>query len=188
MVVGAKPMERAMEHPEIHVAILRTVRPGREAEFEAATAQMLKEAETIPGAGHAHIVRPAAGSGSRDYGFIRTFATAADRDAFYDSDFYRGWDERLREFGEGEAKRRPLHGLEAFFREGGGAPPKWKMALITWLGVTPLVYLYSLAVRTFLAGVPTLLQLCVVTALVVATLAWVVMPLLVRLFARWLRP
>lgn len=174
-----------MATEDIHVAVVHRVRPGREAEFEAAVAQFLNEAKSLAGSGRAHMIRPVAASAPRDYGFIRTFANAADRDAFYGSDFYREWDERMRPLVEGEVRRREIHGLEAFF-PASGAPAKWKMALLTWVGVTPTVYVFSLAVRTFLGRLPALAQLCIVTAFVVPALAWAVMPLLVRLFGGWL--
>jgi antibiotic biosynthesis monooxygenase (ABM) superfamily enzyme len=175
-----------MEANEIHVAVVRRVRPGREAEFESAVSQFLSEAETVAGSGHARLIRPVGASGPRDYGFIRTFANAADRDAFYGSDFYRQWDERMRPLVEGEVRRREIHGLEAFFHDAGVPPPKWKMALLTWIGVTPTVYIFIAAVPAVFGEMPPLIQLCIVTAFVVPTLAWAVMPLLVRLFRSWL--
>lgn len=175
-----------MATDETHVAVLKTVRPGREAEFESLVEQFLREASAIPRSGHAHMIRPAPGSHSRNYGFIRTFATERDRDDFYNSDFYRRWDERIAPLAEGGTVRRNIHGLEAFFRESGPAPPRWKMALLTWLGVTPTVYLFALAVGALLPQMPAILQTSIVTAAAVAILSWLIMPPLVRLFDRWL--
>src|SRR4051794_20163100 len=151
--------------PEIHVAVLRRVRPGREAEFEAALAGFLEAAKAVAGSGHAHVVRPAE-PGSREYGFSRTFASAADRDAFYGSDFYRNWNERIRPLVEGEVRRQDINGLAAFFREPGSPPPKWKMALLTWLGVTPAVYVFGAAVPALFGPLPRLVQVCLITACV----------------------
>ena len=66
--------------------------------------------------------------------------------------------------------RRRLHGLEAFFQGvPGGPPPKWKMAVVTWLGVFPAVLLWSSVIRKLLSGLPSLVTTAIVSAFVVAT-------------------
>jgi antibiotic biosynthesis monooxygenase (ABM) superfamily enzyme len=76
--------------------------------------------------------------------------------------------------------------MEAFFRAGHAvAPPLWKMALVTWLGVDVAVYVFSNVIPA-LVMLPGLLSMLVVNAFVVAALTWVIMPLLTRLFGGWL--
>jgi antibiotic biosynthesis monooxygenase (ABM) superfamily enzyme len=88
----------------------------------------------------------------------------------------------------GEPQRRRLHGLEAFFRDTKhGPPPRWKMAIVTWMGVFPSVLLWSSLLPNLLSGLPHLLVVAIVNVFVVATLAWGVMPLLTRFFAGWLQ-
>jgi antibiotic biosynthesis monooxygenase (ABM) superfamily enzyme len=80
-----------------------------------------------------------------------------------------------------------MHGLEAFFRDPQHAPPpRWKMAIITWLGVFPSVLLWSSTLPNVLTGLPSLVVVAIVNVFVVITLAWGVMPMLTRLFAAWL--
>jgi antibiotic biosynthesis monooxygenase (ABM) superfamily enzyme len=171
----------------IHVAILRKVRPGQEAEFERIVGEFFREAATVPGVEGAYLMRPAGDKVPREYGVLRSFASEAEMEAFYASPLYQRLNDALRPVVEGEPQRRPLHGLEAFFR-GNNPPPRWKMFLLTWLGVTPLVYGFGMLVQAAVGSWPRFVVVALTTLPVVATLAWVVMPALTSVFRRWLRP
>lgn len=170
----------------IHVAITRRVRPGCEAEFQAALREFFQESFTHPAVLGATFIVPPPDSPTREFGILRTFRDEQERDAFYASPLYRRWEERARGLTEGEPQHRPLHGLEALFRSPGPPPPRWKMALVTFLGVYPLTSILPPLAGRFLPGWPPLLANVVVTGLIVFLLAWVVMPLLTRVFRPWL--
>ena len=57
---------------------------------------------------------------------------------------------------------RALHGMEAFFRGAEAPPPAWKMAVVTWIGVMPAVYIFSNAVPAVFGTVPELVSLVLV--------------------------
>jgi antibiotic biosynthesis monooxygenase (ABM) superfamily enzyme len=170
----------------VHVAIMRVVRPGREREFERLIEQFFEDAARQPGVCGAYLIRPFAGVSSREYGILRTFARAEDRERFYASDLYRKWNEAVAPLVEGEPQRQELHGMEAFFQGGSPAPPRWKMALLTWIGVNFAVYAFANGVPA-VVQLPRLVNLMVVDALVVTALTWVLMPLLTKMFRGWLR-
>lgn len=172
---------------QVHIAIIRRVKPGMERAFERALREFARESLSEPGTTGVHLVGPVSDSG--EYGILRSFENEAACRAFYESELFRRWEERAAEFVIGGWTRRRLHGLEAFFRQGGHAPPpRWKMAIVTWLGVFPTVLLWSSLLKTVLGGLPSLGVAAIVNALVVVTLTWGVMPLLTRLLANWLRP
>ncbi|MEL6105337.1 MAG: antibiotic biosynthesis monooxygenase, partial [Planctomycetota bacterium] len=89
---------------------------------------------------------------------------------------------------EGEPVHHTLHGLEAFFRDGGRTrgPKRWKMAVVTWLGVFPVVLLWSRLLPPLLRPMHPIVVTAVVTAVAVVTLAWLVMPTLTKCLAGWL--
>jgi antibiotic biosynthesis monooxygenase (ABM) superfamily enzyme len=174
-------------HRMFHVAILRKVRAGREAEFETEISKFFREAAEQPGVCGAYLIRPLVGTSSREYGILRSFTSEDDMRRFYDSDLYRRWTEAVRPLVEGEAERRELHGLEAFFRSS-APPPKWKMAIVTWIGVMPAAYIFSHAVPAVFGNMPELVGLIVVNAFVVGSLTWFFMPILTKLFRPWLNP
>ena len=66
------------------------------------------------------------------------------------------------------------------------APPRHKMALITWVGAyTVITGLLSL-LGPAMAGWPLALQTLLLSVLMVLTLTWVVIPGLARVFRGWL--
>lgn len=172
----------------VHVAIMRKVRKGHEAEFEAKLSAFFEGAAQQTGVSGAYLIRPVSGSDSREYGILRTFESEADMRHFYNSATYIRWQDEVRPLVDGEPRKQQLHGLEAFFRGSGTPPPQWKMALITWIGVNPAVYIFSSAVPAVLGPLPMLAGLLLVNAFVVASLTWGFMPALTRIFRPWLQP
>ena len=96
---------------------------------------------------------------------------------------YRQYQAETDDLIEGDAVIRPLHGFEAFFSSGGGTPPRWKMAIVTWLGVFPAVLFWSWLLSTRLYMLHPVIVTAVVTILVVASLTWAIMPRLTGILA-----
>ena len=176
-----------MDEP-IYIAITVRVRKAQVAEFERALTDFVSRSLAELGARGVQCLYPPPGSASTEYGLLRSFASAADRDAFYRSAFFRDWLARIEPMVEGRSTRRELHGLEAWFRDRDEPmPPRWKMALLTW----PAVWLASTLMRTIVApalgpNVPQFVAAGFITAGVVVILTWVVMPFLTRAVRPWL--
>ena len=67
------------------------------------------------------------------------------------------------------------------------APPRWKMAIVTVLGVWPVSILVPSALAPLIRTLPPVLQALVVAVGIVTLLTWVVMPLLVKLLGPLLK-
>ena len=176
-------------NPPIQVAIVRTVKPGYETDFEAALHGFVQHSLSQPGQLGVHIIRPAPGSGSRQYGIIRKFADRESLAAFRKSPDYLKWNQLAVEFTEGPAHVEELCGLESWFTLPGenlGPLPKWKMAIATYLGVLPVVMLLALTLGRLTRSWNFILNNVVFNACVVALLTWVVMPLITRALHGWL--
>lgn len=63
-------------------------------------------------------------------------------------------------------------------------PPRWKMALVTWVALLPQVI--ALAFLLAPLRLPFLVEAAISTAIPVATLTWAVMPRLTRVLYGWL--
>ncbi|WP_437923450.1 antibiotic biosynthesis monooxygenase [Sorangium sp. So ce291] len=172
----------------IHLAITRRVRREHAAAFERGLAEFARRSLAEHGALGVQLLLPAPGSGSMEYGILRSFASEADREAFYKTDLYREWLAKSEPMVEGEPTTRELGGLEAWFpHPRATSPPRWKMALLTWLGVWPVSMAVPAALMPLLgASLPRALSAGVVAAGIVVTLTWAVMPLLVKVAAGWL--
>ena len=171
----------------IHVAITRRIKPGCEQDFQNALKEFFARSLAHSGVQGAAMLVPPPGSTSSEYGIIRSFASAAERDAFYASPLYQEWKKRVAPLSDGEPEARELHGLEAFFRHGEQSPPpRWKMAMATYLGVVPVAMTLALTVGPLIRSWNFVLYNLVFNACVVALLTWVVMPLITRILHRWL--
>ena len=72
---------------------------------------------------------------------------------------------------------------EASLRAWEASPERWRMALLTWVGIWPLVSLSLWLIAPHLAGLPFLLQTALNSALLVLAMTYLVMPWLARLAA-----
>jgi antibiotic biosynthesis monooxygenase (ABM) superfamily enzyme len=67
-------------------------------------------------------------------------------------------------------------------------PPRYKMAVVTWIAIYPLITLLLWAFSPFIVGVPVPLVTLALSAALVTLQTYVVMPLMMRVFRRWLFP
>jgi uncharacterized protein len=92
----------------------------------------------------------------------------------------------------GPLQRQVLTGLESWFtlptQPGSPPPPPYKMALVTWVTIFPLITLVVVATAPLVGSLPLVARLAVTTAVTVPLMTWVVMPRMTRLLHRWLYP
>jgi len=180
---------KPMNEP-IHVAIIRTVKPGCESEFEQALHGFVRKSLSLPGQMGVHVIRPAPGSDSRQYGIIRTFSDRGALVAFRASSEYLEWNRSATDLTEGSEQTEELCGLESWFTLPGQPLrplPQWKMAIATYLGVVPVIMFLSLTLGRLIQNWNFVLNNIVFNAFVVALLTWVVMPLITRALHGWLQ-
>ncbi|HEY1109413.1 MAG TPA: hypothetical protein VGE76_12290 [Opitutaceae bacterium] len=170
----------------LHVAITRRARPGCEVELEHALREFLKASFAHPAVSGANLLLPAPGSGSREFGILRTFRDERERAEFYRSPLFLAWDAEAQRLTEGEPQHRELHGLEGWFRGAARPPARWRMALVTFAGVYPLTSLLPPLFGRVLQPLHPLLINVVVTGLIVVSLTWLIMPVLTRVLRGWL--
>ena len=174
------------------VLTLRTVKPGLEEKFEAELHDFISRSLQTEGQLGVSVMRPVQKSGSREYGILRRFSDAASRDFFYKSPLFEEWEVKVASLTEGGPKHQELSGLETWFALPGQRavipPPRWKMALVTVLGVWPVSLLVPWLLNPMINGLPSPLQALFVAVGIVILLTWVVMPVLVRILKRWLYP
>src|ERR1700678_3896755 len=99
----------------IHVAVIRTVKPGCETAFEQALHDFIRRSLTLAGQMGVYIIRPAPGSGSRQYGVIRKFADRNALEEFRMSPEYLEWNQIVLDMTEGSGHAEDLSGLESWF-------------------------------------------------------------------------
>ena len=176
----------------VTVAVIRVVKPGCEEAFERALHDFVQDSLHLPGQLGVHILRPAPGSGTREYGILRRFENVEARDEFYRLPLFDEWKHKVAGLVEGEPRYEHLSGLETWFTLPGQRaivpPPRWKMALVTLLAVYPASLLLGVTVGKWIKGWPILASSLIIGASMVILLTWVLMPQLTRLFKAWLYP
>jgi antibiotic biosynthesis monooxygenase (ABM) superfamily enzyme len=170
---------------------LRTVKKGCEQRFEAELHDFISRSFNTEGQLGVHVIRPAPGSGSREYGIVRRFSSPLVRDRFYNSDSFKMWEATLEPLTEGGPVRQHLSGLETWFTLPGQRavipPPRWKMALVTVVGVYPASLFVPWLLHPLTGKLHPLLQALLIAVGIVILLTWAIMPVLVRLLRPWLQ-
>jgi uncharacterized protein len=178
--------------PPVTVLVTRRVRRGRAPEFERLMADMQAAAATFPGHMGGFLIPPEQAE-QGCYRVLFAFDTDAHLQDWTHSRERQRWLRRIADVTHGDAAMRVLSGLETWFALPAARtrlpPPRWKMAIVTWMGIFPLVLLTSYTIAPMLGSwIHPLLVTMVSTGLITAAMTWVVMPALVPFFAAWLYP
>jgi uncharacterized protein len=142
-----------------------------------------------PGHLGAQVFRPESASAG-EYRIVYRFDTAEHLRAWLDSDEHAAWLERAEPHVIGPIHRQVLTGLETWFtvpgRQGTRPPPPYKMAVLTWITIFPLITLVVVVLGPLLDGLPLVARLAITTAVTVPIMTWLVMPRVTRLLRGWL--
>ncbi len=173
---------------QVTAVISHYIRPGRESGYEQWLKDISQVARQFEGHNGITILRPQAGT-RKEYVIILRFDRYDNLCRWMRSPERKEWIDRAKPLTEKAENVQVLTGLEALVSLPNTAylpPPKYKTALVTWLGVfiCSSILGYFLAPR--LVFLPYLLRQAIMTGLVVILLAYIVMPRLTRLFSKWL--
>lgn len=178
----------AAEAP-VTMVLTRKVKRGHGQAFEAAVERLIAAASAYPGYLGATVERPA--PGGRSYRIVVFFTSEAARRA------WMGARERLAHLAElaphvaGRDRVRVALGQSAWLAPPDGGPgegdaPRYKLALLRWAAVFPLVTGLNWLLAPVLSGQPVPVQTFVLSVILIVVTTWLVMPRLTRLCAGWL--
>src|SRR5919106_5378903 len=171
--------------PPVTAVASRRVKQGREQEFEEWLSGILAAAKEAPGYLGSEVLRPSDSEDDNEYRIVFRFDHASNLHAWENSEERRRW-LRKGEPLQHEEKVHVLTGLETWFtlpsKAGEPSPPRYKMVVVTWLGVFPIVMIIFSMFGHWLNLLPTLVRTLVFTAVVGKLLNYVVMSRLTRLF------
>ena len=180
------------DDPPVTAVASRRVKPGREQEFEEWVTGIFAAANKAPGYLGSEVLRPGDDPEDDEYRIVFRFDRASNLRTWQDSEERHRWLREARPLLREEEKVRVLTGLETWFtlpsRAGEPAPPRYKMAVVTWLAVFPVVAIIFSVFGRWLELLPTLVRTLVFTAVMVTLMTYVIMPRMTRLFSFWLYP
>ena len=178
-------------HGPVTTTVTRRVKPGHEALYDQFLAGINAAASRFPGHLGVDVFRPESASAG-EYRIVYRFDTGEHLRAWLDSDERAAWLERAEPHVVGPMRTRVVTGLETWFtlpdRPGAPPPPPYKMALLTWLTIFPLITLVVIALDPLLEKLDLVPRLAVTTAVTVPIMTWLVMPRITRLLRSWLYP
>jgi antibiotic biosynthesis monooxygenase (ABM) superfamily enzyme len=190
-VMGVDPELPAEVEGPVTTTVTRRIRPGHEAAYEAFLAGISGAARAFPGYLGVEVFRPADGQGG-EYRTVYRFDSVAHLRAWQSSAERAAWLARAEPHVAGPMRTQVLTGLEGWFtlpsQPGVPPPPPYKMALVTWATIFPLITLVVVATAPLVGAWPLAARLAVTTGVTVPLMTWVVMPRVTRLLHPWLYP
>lgn len=175
----------------VTTTVTRRVKPGHEAAYEQFLDGIIAAASRFPGHLGAEVFRPQTAAAG-EYRVVYRFDTAQHLHAWLGSAEHAAWLERAEPHVIGPLRRQVLTGLEAWFtlptQPGLPPPPRYKMPLVTWVTIFPLITLVVVATAPLLGRLPLVARLAVMTGMTVPLMTWAVMPRVTRLLGWWLYP
>ena len=176
----------AQETGPLTVVVTWRVRKGREREFEAWRHEIGAAALKFPGHMGVNVIRPS--GAEREYAVIFRFDTYEHLRDWQESDIRREQLKKAEPFRETPPSYRLESGLEYWFSPPGvlASPPRWKMALVTAVGVWPTSMFVSWVLNPLIGKLPLPLKALLAAIGIVILLTWVIMPALVRILKLWL--
>jgi antibiotic biosynthesis monooxygenase (ABM) superfamily enzyme len=180
-----------LPEPPVTVVISRRVKRGCEPAFEAFLLGVTAACSMFPGYLGSNVFRPV-NTDDPEYRIIFKFDRLSNLRHWETSAERQHWFTQAEALTEAPPTIQVLTGLETWFTLPGKAsitpPPRYKMALVTWLAIFPLVTAISIVLSGELSHLPIAVRAMVVTAIAVPTMTYLLMPQMTRLFAWWLYP
>lgn len=168
----------------VTVVVTRSIKVGLEPAAESWAGRAIEVASRWPGHLGAFVIRQAPGRFSLVFRFasvdhLLAWESSAERAALLDE---------VAPLTAGVTTQR-LSGLEPFFAlPGTPLPPRWKMAVVTWLVAFPLIQVLQLTMGTVMSSWPALLRGALMGAAMVVVMTYFAMPAMTRALRRWLFP
>ena len=184
-------VSRSVESDPVSVAITRQVKSGQVEAFEAWLDEIKAVAAGFHGYGGMDVIRPADVT-TPTYVIILRFASYELYGAWHDSAERAEVVERSLDMTMGDPVFEEAHGLEGWFtppaaRAETAGPPKYKMSIVTIVGLYPLIVVIG-ALVTAATELPVALGTLVTVTIVAVVATYWVMPMVTRVFSHWLFP
>ncbi len=188
LTMGGENQDTESASKEVTVVVNIRIKPGCEKDYDEWLGRFLMLERKVPGyLGTITIVEAGTDSSARH--IIHRFRDKASLEAWENSEELRKLKEVANKYSTPYLQK--ATGLETWFTlpdlKAIVPPPKWKMAIVAFIGAYCISLLASFILRPFLGLQPLLFNLCMTIILVIG-LTYFAMPLLSRLLRRWLYP
>lgn len=177
--------------PPVTVSVFRRVKPESVKTFEELLSGIINASMTFEGHLGTNVFRNSDPT-NPEYTIVFKFDRKSNLRSWEESECRRKWLTRIESLTVGSPAFEVLTGLETWFtiapRKPIVPPPRYKMAILTWTAIFPLVNIINLLLKPILNTLSPFLGTLIVTGILVPLMTYVVMPRITRLFAWWLYP
>ena len=179
-----QPVRMASE--PVKVIVERRIRPGSENELNAWAQRFVAAAGRSKSLEGSSVLAP---QHSGSLFVLLRFASPQELDLWQATPEYRALIQEADLISESGAHSQVRTGMETWFTLPDSPiphtpPPRWKMALTTWIGLFPMVVALGYIFGPL--GMPRLLEQAVSTIIPTVMLTWLVMPTFTKLLYGWL--
>lgn len=172
----------------VTVVVRHRIKPGLEADFEVWQRGISHASLQFPGHLGYHIIRPADSRG--EYLVMFRFDSLANLEAWEKSDERRLWLDRVTPLVAQPPTMQKHTGMEVWFTPPAGRspPPRYKMVVVTFVALYPLLSITAFLIAPHIADWPYLLRMLPTTILTIILMTYFAMPFVTRLLTGWLYP
>lgn len=174
---------------KITIAVSHFVKQGKEQAFEVALKQVIQQAKKYKGYEGIQVIQPN-NKTENEYLLLIRFDNEENYQVWRDSDIRNNWFKELKNYIHKESYIRHQEGLEFWFSLPELTPPspptKWKMAILTWAVIYPLILGFSTIAGMYLDFLHPYLRTMVVSMILVTSMTYFLMPNVTKLFAKWI--
>lgn len=175
------------EQKPVTTVISRLVKAGKENDYEAWAAGISEACATFKGYMGTDILRPNDHAHS-EYVTIFRFDTYDNLRTWEISDAAQAWIDKLPPLIARENIQQ-ITGLDFWFTQQQAQQPSvFKMSIVTWVGLAPLVLIVPPLMEPFFRWLPTPVFITLSTGVTVFMMSYWVLPLATRVFRNWLYP
>lgn len=173
----------------VTIAVQHEVSPVRRSAFGPVVRAMAKAAAERPGYVAAQVTEPETTDGTTWHVSVG-FEDEASLAAWRSTPEWARLSKEAEALTLGAPRVEQVNGLESWFqlpsRSSTVPPSKWKTAIISGIGIYPLLLVMPGLLGPLTQGLPEWLATIVSVVFMSPLITWVVMPLVTRLFQRWL--
>ena len=171
----------------VSVVVDRTVLPGKTEEFETCLKNTIAVASKFSGHLGADVINP---EGGNRYILVFRFASQQELDHWSESEERNYWVSKIDQLIEKPTELITITGMETWFylpkEKRFIPPPKYKMALITYLAIAPTITSFNWLFGDIFAAVPYPFTIFVTAPFIVILMTYLVMPVMTKLFRKFL--
>lgn len=180
-----------IQHSEpVTVIFTHFVKPGREIAYEQWIQDISQVAHQFDGHLGISILRPSPGV-QREYVSILKFDRYDNLKVWMESTARQDFLDRVQPLVD-DLKVEMLTGMEAWFTLPNQPmikpPPRYKMAILTWIAVYTLLSILGFSLAPLLAALPAFIRTFIISIIMVVLMTYLVMPWMTRLTKAWLYP